>query len=90
LALASEVTHPAEALAAHAVRVESLVSAGGNANYTEANDLLVRMARLRPAAAQAAHVAELKTRFKAKRNFMKLLREGDCGVPDATPENAKP
>ena len=84
LALASEATHPVEALATHAAHIDRLVSAGGNANYAEAYDRLVRMARLRPAIAQAAHVQELKARFKAKRNFMKLLREGDCGLPDTT------
>ncbi len=86
LALASEATHPAEALTAHAAHVERLVSAGGNANYAAAYNLLVRMARLRPASAQAAHVADLKARFRAKRNFMKLLRDGDCGVPHGDPK----
>jgi hypothetical protein len=31
------------------------------------------MGRLRGASAQAAYVADLKTRFRRKRNFMKLL-----------------
>ncbi len=90
LALASEAGHPAEALAAHTARIDRLVSTGGNANYGEAHDLLARMARLRPAEDQAAHVADLKTRFKAKRNFMKLLRDGEHGAPAAAHTEAKP
>jgi hypothetical protein len=73
LARASEATHPKEALAVYAARIDQLVLAGGNPNYEEAYALLARMAPLRVAADQAAHVLALKTRFKAKRNFMKLL-----------------
>lgn len=73
LARASEATHPKEALAVYAARIDQLVSAGGNPNYKEACALVTRMGTLRGAAEQAAHVLELKTRFKAKRNFMKLL-----------------
>jgi uncharacterized Zn finger protein len=73
LARASEATHPREALAVYAGRVEKLVEAGGNPGYEEARGLVSRMGELRGASAQAAYVADLKTRFRRKRNFMKLL-----------------
>jgi hypothetical protein len=73
LARASEATHGAEAIAVYAERVEGLVGAGGNPGYAEAVKLVGRMASLRGAAEQTAYVAALKTRFGAKRNFMKLL-----------------
>ncbi|AVM76174.1 SWIM zinc finger family protein [Magnetospirillum gryphiswaldense] len=73
LARASETTHPREALAVHAARIDQLVEAGGNPNYEEACKLIARMGALRGADEQTAHVLDLKTRFKAKRNFMKLL-----------------
>lgn len=75
LARASEATHPREALAVYAARIDQLVSAGGNPNYEEACALVSRMGTLRDATEQAAHVLELKARFKAKRNFMKLLEK---------------
>jgi hypothetical protein len=73
LAGASEATHPREALAVYASRVEQLVEAGGNRNYEEAGRLIARMACLREASEQATYVGGLKMRFRAKRNFMKLL-----------------
>jgi hypothetical protein len=73
LAQASETTHPREALAVYAARIDQLVAAGGNPNYEEACNLVTRMGALRGADEQTAHVLDLKTRFKAKRNFMKML-----------------
>jgi tetratricopeptide (TPR) repeat protein len=73
LAEASEKSHPREALAVHLARIDRLVSAGGNPGYAEAIELVGRAARLQSPAAQAALVAGLRTRFKAKRNFIKLL-----------------
>lgn len=73
LAMASEASHSGEALAVYTARIDQLVSAGGNANYDEACRLLARMATLRDPSEHAAHVADLGIRFKAKRNFMKLL-----------------
>lgn len=73
LAMDSEASHPGDALAIYAARIDQLVSAGGNANYDEACRLLARMATLRDPSEHAAHVADLRIRFKAKRNFMKLL-----------------
>jgi uncharacterized Zn finger protein len=73
LARASEASHPREALAVYARRVEKLAELGGNPNYAGAVELVARMARLRDAAEQAAYVADLKARHRAKRNLMKLL-----------------
>ncbi|MGO9174497.1 MAG: SWIM zinc finger family protein [Rhodomicrobium sp.] len=73
LAMASEKAHPREALEVYAERVGQLADSGGNPAYEEAAQLVARMATLRSKAEQAAYVAELKTRFGRKRNFMKLL-----------------
>ncbi len=73
LAELSETNHPRDALVAYAARVEQLASTGGNPNYQEACRLIARMAALRDAAEQAAYLADVKVRFKAKRNFMKML-----------------
>lgn len=73
LAQASETAHPREALAVYSARIDQLVAAGGNPNYEEACKLVARMGALRGADEQAAHMLDLKTRFKAKRNFMRLL-----------------
>lgn len=73
LAEASEGSHPREALAVYAARIDELVSAGGSRNYQQASQLIDRMSRLREASEQAAHIAALRARFKAKRNFIKLL-----------------
>lgn len=71
--MASECSHPQESLAVYAARIDHLVAAGGNPNYEEACRQVARMAGLREASAQIAYVADLKVRFKPKRNFMKLL-----------------
>ncbi len=70
LARETETTHPAEAPAFYCARVDALAEFGG---YVDAAALVARMASLRDAAAQAAYVADLKTRFKRRRNFMKLI-----------------
>jgi tetratricopeptide (TPR) repeat protein len=73
LARASETTHPREALAAYAERVDQLANAGGDRAYAEAAKLIARMAVLRNAGEQATYVAALKARFGRRRNFMKVL-----------------
>jgi tetratricopeptide (TPR) repeat protein len=73
LALASEKTHPREAIAVYTGRIEALVTQGGDLNYSEAVELLRRMAGLRSAGEQAAHVAALKLHHARRRNFLKLL-----------------
>lgn len=73
LAERSETSHPGEALAVYTTRVDELVSAGGNGNYEEACRLIAGMARLRSAEDQAGHVGRLRVKFRAKRNFIKIL-----------------
>ena len=77
LAEASENSHPAEVLKTYADRVEQSVRIGGQGNYEAACELLGRMRRIRKAVGEtgqhATYLAELKSRHKAKRNFMKLL-----------------
>jgi len=73
LAEATEKTHPQEALATHARNVEFHIVRGGSTGNREACRLIVRMAGLRDAVAQAQYVASLKERHRLKRNFIKLL-----------------
>jgi uncharacterized Zn finger protein len=73
LAQASEATHPREALEVYAERVDWLANTGGNPAYEQAAKLIARMATLRSAAEQAAYVAALKSRFRRKYTFMRLL-----------------
>ena len=53
--------------------MRALAEAGGNPACAEAAELVARMAGLQGAGEQAAFVAELKTRFGRRRNFVKLL-----------------
>lgn len=73
LAAASEASHPRQAIAIYAERIDLLVDGGGNTAYAEAAKLLTKMASLRSSAEQDSHVAALKARFGRKRNFMSLL-----------------
>jgi uncharacterized Zn finger protein len=70
LADASKASHPGKALVVYAKLVEEHAQFG---RYEEAVRLVKRMAGLRPAAEQAAFLADLKERHRRKRNFMKLL-----------------
>jgi uncharacterized Zn finger protein len=73
LAKASEADLPAEALKAYAQLVERKVRLGGQGNYGDAHAMIKRMRRLDGAAQHSAYLADLMTRHKAKRNFIKLL-----------------
>ncbi len=73
LARETEATHAPNALAVYRERVEALVEHGGDHGYAEAAALIARMAGLTDAAAQTAYVADLKLRFKRRRNFIKLI-----------------
>ena len=81
LAEASEHSHPAEALKAYAHRVERMVGLGGQSNYQCACRIVGRMRLIREGlgetAQHAAYLDDLRSRHKAKRNFMKLLAAGD-------------
>ena len=78
LAKASEKTHPSEALTAYARRVDRLISLGGQGNYEGACRIIARMQAIRKRLGQnsdhTAYLADLKSRHKAKRNFMKLVQ----------------
>ncbi|HBS35939.1 MAG TPA: acyltransferase [Parvularcula sp.] len=74
LAEKSEKSHPAEAIAAYHQHVESLLRMGGNRSYDEAAKHIARLASLQNAATHAAYLDDLRTRHKAKRNFIRLLR----------------
>lgn len=73
LARKSEKTHPREALAVYAKRVEELANTGGNPAYEQAAKLVARMASLQGPGEQATYVAGLRQRFERRRNFMKLI-----------------
>ncbi|WP_375785758.1 SWIM zinc finger domain-containing protein [Bradyrhizobium sp. Pha-3] len=73
LARASEADLPAEALKAYAELVERKVRLGGQGNYSDAHAMIKRMRRLDGAIQHSAYLADLMTRHKAKRNFIKLL-----------------
>jgi uncharacterized Zn finger protein len=82
LAEASEHSHPAEALKVYSHRVERMVGLGGQSSYEYAYRIIGRMRRLREGlgetAQHAAYLDDLRSRHKAKRNFMKLLTAGDA------------
>lgn len=73
LAEKSEKSHALEVISLYQQHVESLVSMGGNRSYEEAVTYVARLANLQNDAARAAYVDDLRTRHKAKRNFIKLL-----------------
>ena len=81
LAEASEQSHPAEALKVYADGVERRVRLGGPVNYEHACQIVGRMRILREGlgetAQHAAYLDDLRSRHKAKRNFMKLLTAGE-------------
>lgn len=78
LAKASEKTHPSEVLETYALRVDRLVSLGGQDNYVDARRIVARMQAIRKRLDQnsehAAYLADLTSHHKAKRNFMKLVQ----------------
>jgi uncharacterized Zn finger protein len=82
LAEASEHSHPAQAMKVYADRVERLARLGGQINYEHAYKTIERMRCLREALGEAplhaAYLDDLKSRHKAKRNFMKLLTAADA------------
>lgn len=78
LASRREEEHPEEALAIYRSRIEPLVEQTNNAAYKEAHRLLVKvrglMQRLDREAEFEEYVQMLRTQYKRKRNFMKLLK----------------
>lgn len=70
---ATETTRPLDAMAFYAAKVERLAGSGSGDSYEEAVKLIRRLAKLRDPAEHAAYVADIKERFRRRRNFMKLL-----------------
>ncbi|MCX6096325.1 MAG: hypothetical protein NT125_06375, partial [Candidatus Bipolaricaulota bacterium] len=77
LALLRQDEHPEDALRIYQDNVRRLVEAGNNAAYEEALDRVRGMRGLLTKMGQedrfAEYVAELRSEYKRKRNFMKLL-----------------
>jgi hypothetical protein len=73
LVKATETARPNEAVAFYAAKVERLVQSGFGNSYEEAAKLIRRQAKLRAPAEHAAYLADIKERFRRRRNFMKLL-----------------
>lgn len=73
LALVSEGTHPQQALAVYAERVEDLVTAGDTHAYQQAATLIGRMSTLQGSVEHGEYVIAVRQRHGRKRNFMKLL-----------------
>jgi uncharacterized Zn finger protein len=73
LARKSEADFPQEALEVYVSRVAELAESGANTAYRQAAELVAHMATMRSGTEQAAYILELRTRFRRKRNFMKLL-----------------
>lgn len=75
LADASSASHPAEAAAVYQQLVSHCVEQTHNFAYAEAIRRLHKLRPLLDAEAFAGYVARLRTRYRLKRNFMKLLAE---------------
>ncbi len=66
-------THPAEAAAVYRRETARLVGQTNNRAYASAIILVEKVRRLLPKREFAAYLTELRTQYKQKRNFMKLL-----------------
>jgi len=73
LVRATETIRPNEAIAFYAAKVEKLALSGSGNSYDEAAKLIRRSAKLRNPAEHARYLADIKDRFRRRRNFMKLL-----------------
>lgn len=73
LVAATEKTRPRDAIAFYVEKVERLAGSGSGNSYEEAAKLIEHLARLRDPAEHAAYIADIKERFRRRRNFMKLL-----------------
>jgi hypothetical protein len=73
LVAATEATRPHEAIAFYAAKIERLANSGQGASYQQAARLIERLSRLRAPSEHASYLADIKERFRRRRNFMKLL-----------------
>ncbi|HET7231844.1 MAG TPA: hypothetical protein VFJ16_17665 [Longimicrobium sp.] len=86
LARRREETHPADAIPIYQRRIEAQVEHGSNRGYENGVRLLSALQRLYARAGESAeafgeYVARLRTTYKLKRNFIKLLSQADLGRP---------
>lgn len=65
--------YPEVSLPIYRREIELLAEIGGNQNYARANDFLKKLLPLLPKDERPAYLNELRARYKAKRNFIKLL-----------------
>lgn len=75
LAEKREALHPADSLPIYMTHVERSVSSGVNSGYEAAVAYVERIRRIESPEKFALYVESLRNRYKAKRNFMKLLSE---------------
>lgn len=66
-------THPEVSAPIYRRELEHWVGIGGNRGYDEALSVLKKLLPLLPEKDRRSYLDELRTRFKAKRNFIKLL-----------------
>lgn len=73
LAKASEKNHTEKAIAAYKILIERFVGVGGTPSYKKAVKLVNTLKTLQKTDEQTAYVTLLKEKYKAKRNFIKLM-----------------
>jgi len=69
----TEATRPRDAIAFYAARIERLAQSGIGDSYEQAAKLIKRLSKLHDPAEHAGYLAEIKERYRRRRNFMKLL-----------------
>ncbi|HEY8189700.1 MAG TPA: hypothetical protein VIF12_03390, partial [Micavibrio sp.] len=74
LAKASEKKHADKSIAAYKTLIERSIGAGNTPAYKRAAKLIGRLAKLHNDDVQKAYVSSLKEKYKAKRNFIKLMK----------------
>lgn len=74
LAKASEKTHPDKSIAAYKILIERFIGAGNTPAYKKAAKLIDGLAKLQPPDAHSSYVSSLMEKYKAKRNFIKLMK----------------
>lgn len=73
LAKASEKHHREKSIAAYKILVEKFIGAGNTLSYKKAVKLVNTIKTLQDTEVQTAYVIVLKEKYKAKRNFIKLM-----------------
>jgi len=81
LAQSTEAALPAEAAAAYRAVIERCIGQTSRGGYEEACRLLARLARLEPAPAHRALVADLRVRHRPKRSLLPMLDRHLAAIP---------